>query len=139
MPAGTAFPVTVSWTDARGAAQTQSVTLRVGTPALVEGIPSGAEVLVVEGAASLPPTIRWSGVTWSTTDENVTLAPEGNGVTVVVTGEGGAQASITATNAFEKLALTGAEGPWPLAIGIGLALIAGGGGAILVIRRRMAA
>ena len=116
-----------------------AIGITTGAPTVVEGIPAGVEVTVVENRAELPARIAWTGVAWSSTDEGAELSPDGARVVLTLAGEGGSTVSVTATNSFEVLALTGSEGgPWLLAIGAG-AMVLIGGGALALIRRRMAA
>ncbi len=61
----TAFPVTLFWTDLLGETQQREAEVRAGTATIVDGLPLGTEVRVVEGSAPLPDHIRWAGVDWS--------------------------------------------------------------------------
>ena len=139
VPAGTGFPVTLSWTDLMGDPQLLETTITASAPTVVDGIPFGTDITVAEGTAQLPGSIRWEGVTWSTDDERVQLTTDGD-VVVTVVGEPGAEAALTATNEFTEvppLAITGlgltAE---QLAITVGAAIAALAVGAWLIIRRR---
>ena len=65
VPAGTGFPVTLSWTDLLGEPQQLETTISAATPVVLDGIPLGTQITVAEGTAQLPGTVRWEGVTWS--------------------------------------------------------------------------
>jgi len=141
VPTGTAFPVAASWTNARGEAQEREIEIRVGETTLIEGIPAGTEVELVEGSATLPVSVQWSGVAWATEDA-AALSADGSRLTVLVDDadvEGGDIVTITATNSFAKLALTGADLDWlPIGATAALILLLGGAG-LLTVRRVRAA
>ncbi|WP_313355855.1 DUF5979 domain-containing protein [Microbacterium sp.] len=135
----TAFPVTATWTDLLGETQSVEIEVRAGEATVIDGLPLGTEVTLSEGDAEVPANARWHGATWSTDDESVALGEvDGNAITLVVTGENGAQAAVTVTNEFEKLpdlAVTG--GPIIKASIISLAaLLVGAGIVMLVLHRR---
>lgn len=132
------FPVTATWTDLLGEVHEQELTVTAGEPTVLEGLPLGTEVTLVEHAADAPANARWHGATWSSDDETVALGePDGDAITVVVTGEEGASAEVTVTNEYEKLpdlATTGGV------LSVGITLLAGllicAGVLLLAMRRR---
>ncbi|GGA66628.1 hypothetical protein GCM10011490_16600 [Pseudoclavibacter endophyticus] len=137
---GTTFPVTVTWTDLFGETQERDVEVTAGEPLVIDGLPLGTEIEFVEGRVDTADTIEWSGVEWSTNDEAVTLAADGERAVVVVTGEPGAKVTITLTNAFDEregLASTGGDSFAAIVL-TAIGLLAAGAIA-LVIRRRRAA
>jgi hypothetical protein len=141
LPAGTAFPVTVSWTDLLGHAQQVDTHVSASTATVVDDIPFGTKLSIVEGETKLPGDLRWTSVSWSTNDNRVTVTPAGDhGVTVTVTGETGTTASLTATNEIAKipaLAVTGLDiNPAVLGALTGIAAVMIAIGVWLMRRRR---
>lgn len=139
VPAGTRFPVTISWTDLLGDQQQVQVEITAGATTVVEDIPLGTPVRIVESAAQTPATVRWTGAAWSTTATQAELVTDQNGATVTVTGDAGVVVAITATNGFAKvedLSSTGVDGS---TVALGLVAVAFlGAGTWLLIRRRRA-
>lgn len=137
VPAGTSFPVTLSWTDLLGETQEVETQVRAGEPTLVDGIPLGTEVRVVEHAAALPSDVNWVDVTWGSDDPEVTVTPdaEGTGATVEVAGDVSEPVEVSLANrivVLPSLALTGANGPVVLGLAAFTLLL---GGAALVAWR----
>lgn len=137
VPAGTTFPITASWTDLLGQPQQVTVEVAAGSPVVVEDLPLGTVVKVVEGAGELPGDVRWDGVSWTSESDDVTLSTENGAALIAVVGEQGTQAALTANNEFTALpdlAVTGGT----LAVGAVALSIAGilVGAALLILRRR---
>jgi len=139
--AKTVFPVTITWTDLLGEAQSRDVELTAGVSATVDGLPLGTEVRVEEGTAELPAGIRWTGAEWSSADELVTVITEAGSpiATVTVTGEPGTTAELSLENTVgigPALAATGVDGVLLGAVGGAALLAVLAGAAVLVVRRR---
>ncbi|WP_106815484.1 DUF5979 domain-containing protein [Microbacterium timonense] len=137
---GTAFPVTVSWTDLLGEQQTLDIKLTAGVPLVVDDLPLGTEVRVEERAATLADQVRWAGAQWSSADDDVTVSTQnGNPVAVVtVAGEPGATAALALENELvidPGLAVTGADAAM-VSVMAGVASIAVLAGAVLIWGRR---
>lgn len=132
------FPVTATWTDLLGERQEVALQVTAGAPAVLTDLPIGTEVTLVEGTADAPANVRWQGATWSTEDESVTLSDaDGEVITIVVTGENGAQAAVSLENEFEKLPDLATTGGPLLSVGlVVLAAVLVGAGFLLVRRRR---
>lgn len=132
------FPVTATWTDLLGERQEVALQVTAGAPAVLTDLPIGTEVTLVEGTADAPANVRWQGATWSTEDESVTLGDaDGEAITIVVTGENGAEAAVSLENEFEKLPDLATTGGPLLSVGlVVLAAVLVGAGFLLVRRRR---
>lgn len=142
LPQDIAFPVTLTWTDLLGEPQQVDAEVRVGTPTIVNGVPFGTEVRIVEHDARLPHGVRWAGADWSSADADVdiTTGADGAGAVVVVSGAAGEQAALTITNDIRSvpdLALTGSGGVLAAAVAA-LGLLLAGIGVLTVWRRRSA-
>ena len=137
---GTVFPFTASWTDLLGEPQQVTVEVAAGSPVVIDGLPLGTEVTLVEATTDLPSGVRWDGVSWATDDEDMPVSTENGAAVFTVVGDQDAQADLTATNAFTALpglAVTGgtiAAGAVVLAA-VGIIL----GAVLLIARRRNAA
>lgn len=139
VPSNTVYPVTATWTDLLGEQQQVQLEIAVGTPAVIEGLPFGTEVELTEGDAELPNSVKWLGGTWSSGADNVVVDGDGSTVTVVVTGEAGADAELALDNEFEKVPDLAVTGATALTAGLtGLAVIMLVAGAALIVRRRRA-
>ncbi|WP_309105043.1 DUF5979 domain-containing protein [Microbacterium sp.] len=133
---GTAFAFTASWTDLLGQPQQVTVEVTAGSPVVIEDVPLGTEVKVVEGSAELPSGVRWDGVSWTTASDDVTLSSENGAALIAIVGEQGVEAALAATNEFTALpglAVTG--GTFAIA-GILAAAVGIIAGAVLMILRR---
>jgi len=137
VPAGTVFPFTASWTDLLGNPQQVDVQVQAGEPAIIENLPLGTEVRLVEKDADLPSKVSWDDVKWAAQSDTVNVSPDGRAAVITITGEQGTEAALTATNKLgllPDLAVTGATiGPAAL---ITVVLLLGGGGALLLYSRR---
>ncbi|MGO2110874.1 MAG: DUF5979 domain-containing protein [Pseudoclavibacter sp.] len=140
LPEGTAFPVTLSWTDLQGEPQQREVEVVAGSPVVIDDLPLGTEIEITEGRAELGDELRWVGVEWTTSDELVSLTADGDTAIVSIAGDDGANAAVTLTNDIERasgIVATGGDTLGWIALGAG-ALILAGGGALLIRRRRAA-
>ncbi|PKI91061.1 hypothetical protein CW368_07240 [Actinomycetales bacterium SN12] len=135
-----AFPVTATWTDLVGEKQKVELTVRAGQSAVIDDLPLGTVVTLVEHEAKVPANARWHGATWSSDDEAVEVGTaDGDAVTVVVTGESGIAAAVDLSNEYEKLPDLAVTGGALLPAGIiVLAALLIGLGVLLVARRRRA-
>ncbi|MFB8386889.1 DUF5979 domain-containing protein [Microbacterium sp. NPDC055910] len=138
---GTAFPVTLTWTDLLGEEQSRDIELVADQPVVVVDLPLGTEVRAEERRTGLADRVRWAGADWAADSENVTVSTEdGSAVAVfTVTGESAATAALTLTNdlAFDAdLPMTGSQGiaVWTVAAAFAAILA----GAALMWRRRRA-
>ncbi|MEZ3162173.1 DUF5979 domain-containing protein [Microbacterium sp. BWT-B31] len=139
----TAFPVTLTWTDLQGDAQTRTVSLVAGTPVTIEDVPLGTQVQVEEHAGELADRIRWAAAGWSSEDENVKVSTEDGSAAavVIVTAAAGTTAELALQNTLvivPDLAITGADSAaaWTLGAAAFLSVLAGA--LLLRTRRRRA-
>lgn len=137
LPVGTTFPVTATWLDLTGEEQRVEFALRAGVPAVLADLPLGTEVTLTEGRPAVSNQVGWRGVTWSTSDPNVSIDGSGSTVVITVTGEAGTEVTITLNNEFKKnriLPITGGETLGMLT----LAAVLIAAGVLLAFRRREA-
>ncbi|XBH20359.1 DUF5979 domain-containing protein [Jonesiaceae bacterium BS-20] len=143
------FPVTATWTDILGIEQVKEIEIVAGMPSLIENVPVGVEVQLVEGKFDVAKNLKWIGAQWAGEGDDVELTEGQNStsVTIVLTGASPDAAKVELTNEFELipdqpltglipgLPVTGADlTPGKIAaIAVGL-LVLVGGGAFLVIR-----
>lgn len=120
-----------------------------GKPSLIENVPAGVEVQLVEGKFDVAKNLKWIGAQWAAEGDDVELTEGQNptSATIVITGASPDAAKVELTNEFELipdqpltglipgLPVTGADlTPGKIAaIAVGL-LVLVGGGAFLVIR-----
>lgn len=124
----TTFPVTLTWTDLLGEAQERAVEITPGAPIVIDGVPLGTEITIVEGRGTLADGLRWAGAEWSSDDRAVTVRPDGERAVVLVSGSAGTSVEVTLTNEIEKLpgfAATGGEVATWLVIVSGILLVIG--------------
>lgn len=97
------FSVMASWTDLFGEAQEVELELAAGEPMVVNNLPLGTEVTLVEAEFDVPGTVTWADVTWSADSDSITLDTEGRIATIVVMGEAGDSVSMTLDNEFHSV------------------------------------
>jgi len=140
VPAGTTFPVTLSWTDLEGADQQRDVTLSAGEQTVIADLPVGTTIQVSEGETDLPDNVAWTGAAWTSADDAVTLTADGDAADLTLAADG--THAVTLTNAYVDppvLPVTGLDGARTLALGaLGVALLIGGAVLLAVRRRRTA-
>lgn len=139
VPAGTVFPVTVTWTDLLGDAQERAVEVRAGAETVVADLPIGVELTLVEREATLPDTVRWAGASWAVEDDTVTLAADGATATVELAAREAGTAEITLTNTIDEvpaLAVTGGTFVWSTIAVLGALLLAAGAALVILRVRR---
>lgn len=103
LSADSAYPVTASWTELLDNEQTVELELIAGEPAVIDSLPLGTEVTLIEGEFDIPTGVTWEGATWSADSDAVTLDADGRTATIVVTGEEGDSMSMTLDNEFDLL------------------------------------
>ncbi|HWS50896.1 MAG TPA: DUF5979 domain-containing protein [Microbacterium sp.] len=133
---GTAFPFSASWTDLLGQPQQVTVEVTAGSPVIIEDLPLGTEVRLVESTPGLPSDVRWDGVSWSSDSDEITVSSENGSALFVIVGEQDTQAALTATNEFTALPGLAVTGGTLAVGGIVLAVIGIIVGAVLLILRR---
>ena len=140
VPAGTKFPVTATWTDIEGNAQTREITLTAGKAVTIEDLPLGTEVKLTEGKVKVSGNTSWKSAKWTSKDESVKLTSDNREAVVTVTAEPGTTVALNLDNHYEKgkeLPFTGAQGTLMIGGFAGILLLAGA--SFVLIRRRGAA
>ncbi|WP_054952093.1 DUF5979 domain-containing protein [Flaviflexus massiliensis] len=99
----TVYPVTATWTDLFGEEQVADIELVAGEPYVLENLPFGTEVTLVEGDFEVPGTVTWEEATWTAVSENVSVSADGREAIITVTDEAGANASLTLENEFHAV------------------------------------
>ena len=112
MPSDTTYPVTISWTDLLGEKQSTEVALKAGESVFVDGIPLGTVLTVTEGDIKLPAGVKWEGVKWSTSSEDIEITVEKNSAEFTILGEAGSVIDLTVQNEINTVTVpvTGAAG-----------------------------
>lgn len=145
--ADSTFPVTASWRDLIGNDQTVELELIPGEPAVIDEVPLGTDITLVEGVVDVPVGATWEGATWSADSDAIRLNADDRTATVSITGDAGDTAVMTLDNEYQSdapgdpgsgdsgdLPLTGAD-VRTLAV-IALLLIAAGVATYMATRRK---